>query len=141
MAKDNLARSPTSITAVFRPIASTGDTARTPCPIPVDIRLFPKAGPTKKAYGGKKAWKNILTITPVKDKLLEEHTQKMKGRKTNPQKNKVRKQTPAGWKNEKKAAESPESESDVNGPITMDGIVYVGNFLQELTDSSTSEIT
>ena len=61
---------------------------------------FLEAGPKEKAFDGMKAVKTlILTSTTVKDKLLEEPTQKMKGRKTYPPKKFIRKQTSTVRKN------------------------------------------
>ena len=111
-----------------------------PCPTPFDIGPSLKACPTKKASGGKKAWKTfILTSTPVKDKLLEEHTRKNEGKGENPPKKRVRKQTLI--KKDKKGADSTISESDTTGSITKDDSIHVGRFMRELTGSNKYEIT
>ena len=49
----------------------------------------------------------------------------MKGRETNPAKKRIRKQTLTGRKDKKaeKEAESPESQSDATGPITLDNSI------------------
>ena len=89
LATGERARSSNPPTSVSRPTASTDDyTASYACPAPEDIRPFPKAGPRKKPSGLRKACKTlILTSTPVKDKLVEEHDQKMTRSETKGSKN------------------------------------------------------